>query len=179
MAEYSDKELLELYRKGDNKNYAFNLIVRAYQERLYWLIRRTLQNHEDANDALQNTFVKAWKGLPKFREESKLYSWLYRIAVNESLTIAAKNSKRRQEPIEEHHHSGSSNNEDPTSEEIQLKLEKAIATLPDKQRVVFHLKYFEEKKYDEMAEILDTSVGALKASYHHAVKKIEHFLVSN
>jgi RNA polymerase sigma-70 factor (ECF subfamily) len=136
-------------------------------------------SHEDADDILQNTFVKAWRSIGKFREESSLYTWLYRIATNESLTFI--NSNKRKSFISMNNTSEFLMNNlisDPYVEgdEIQLKLQEAILKLPEKQRLVFNMKYFDEMKYDQMSEILDTSVGALKASYHHAVKKIEEFI---
>lgn len=177
----TDQELITLFKEGDNPNYAFNLIVRKYQERLYWMIRRIVQDHDDADDVIQNVFIKAWKALPKFREDANLYTWLYRIATNESITFINKRKKDLFKSIDDPSvqivEKGNLN--DPSGDEIMSRLEAAIATLPEKQRMVFHLKYFEEKKYDEISDMLDTSVGALKASYHHAVKKIEVFLTSD
>ncbi len=181
MEHYSDKELLEKF-KGEAPSYAFNLIVRKYQERLYWYIRRVVIDHEDANDVLQNVFLKAWKNLHSFREDANLYTWLYRIATNESLTFLKQKARRQHLSTDELQHQLAGTLEsDPhySGEAIQKKLDQAILTLPEKQRIVFTLKYFEEKKYDEMALILNTSVGALKASYHHAVKKIEKYLTSH
>ncbi|MFT7611611.1 MAG: RNA polymerase sigma factor (sigma-70 family) [Parvicellaceae bacterium] len=177
----TDQELLKLFKEGDNPNYAFNLIVRKYQERLYWMIKRIVNDHDDADDVLQNVFIKAWKALPKFREDANLYTWLYRIASNESITFINKRKKDLFTSVDDPsiQLAEKSNLNDPTGEEILQKLESAIATLPEKQRIVFQLKYFEEKKYKEMSTILDTSVGALKASYHHAVKKIEFFLTEH
>jgi len=177
----TDQELLKLFKEGDNPNYAFNLIVAKYQERLYWMIRRMVNDHDDADDVIQNVFIKAWKALPKFREDANLYTWLYRIAANESITFIKKRKKDLFTSIDDPSVQiiEQSNLNDPTGDEILQKLESAIATLPKKQRLVFHLKYFEEKKYTEISSILDTSVGALKASYHHAVKKIELFLTEH
>ncbi len=154
-------------------------LVAAYSERLYWQIRKMVLSHDDANDILQDVFVKAWTNLENFRGDAKLTTWLYRIAINESITFL--NKKRSQNNI--------SIDEDDSflinvlesddyfdGDEAALQLQKAILTLPEKQRLVFQMKYFDEMKYDEMSEILGTSVGALKASYHHAVKKIEKFL---
>lgn len=182
MEHYSDEKLLDLFRDEKSRNYAYNLIVRKYQERLYWHIRRMVISHEDADDVLQNTLIKAWKGLDKFKAESKLYTWMYRIASNESITFLNKKKKRFFIPINNIEHELSEHLEGDASysgDEIQLKLQKAILTLPEKQRLVFNMKYYDEMKYAEMAEILETSVGALKASYHHAVKKIEKHLTSN
>lgn len=182
MTDYSDKELVSIFRENDRRNYAFNLIVRKYTERLYWHIRKLVISHDDSDDVLQNTFMKAWKGLDDFREDAQLYTWLYRIATNEALTFL--NQKRRKfflplVDVERQLSNSLETDEYFSGDELQLKLQKAILTLPEKQRVVFNLKYFEEMKYEDMAEILDTSVGALKASYHHAVKKIEIYIKEN
>jgi RNA polymerase sigma factor (sigma-70 family) len=182
MGEYSDKELLNMYRNGDSRSYAFNLIVRKYQERLYWHIRRIVIDHDDADDVVQNVFIKAWKGLTNFREEANMYTWLYRIATNESITFLKKKKKDLYVSLDESAHQAaiaSTGQNYYSGDEIQLKLQQAILQLPDKQRLVFNMKYFEDKKYDEIAAILGTSVGALKASYHHAVKKLEKFLTSD
>lgn len=181
MEHYADDKLIELFRT-ENPNYAFNLIVQKYQERLYWHIRRMVIVHADADDVLQNTLIKAWKGLPKFKEKAQLYTWLYRIATNETITFLNKKKKKFFIPLVdvENELSNSLESDDfYNGNEIQLKLQKAILTLPEKQRIVFNMKYYEEMKYEEMSKILDTSVGALKASYHHAVKKIELFLTSD
>jgi len=182
MEHYSDDKLLDMFKDQKSQSYAYNLIVRKYQERLYWHIRRMVIVHEDADDVLQNTLVKAWKSLEKFKAESKLYTWLYRIASNEAITFLNKKKKRFFIPINAIEHELSEHleaDESYSGDEIQLKLQKAILTLPEKQRLVFNMKYYDEMKYNEMAEILDTSVGALKASYHHAVKKIENYITSN
>ena len=180
--EISDTELLQLFRQEDSRNNAFNLIVKKYQERLYWHIRKIVLDHDDTDDILQNTFLKVWKGLDSFREDAGLFTWLYRIATNESLTFLNKKKKKMLTPIADVDYQLSNNLESDeyfNGDEIQLKLQKALLTLPEKQRVVFNMKYYEEMKYEEMAEILDTSVGALKASYHHAVKKIEKYLIGD
>ncbi len=178
MSDYSDKELLTLFKDKEKRNYAFNLIVRKYQEKLYWHIRKIVIKHDDADDILQNTFIKIWKGLDGFREDSKLYTWLYRIATNESLTFLKQKKTKYLLPIVDYENQLKDtleSDEHFNGTEIQLKLQKAILNLPEKQRVVFNMKYFEEMKYDDMSKILNTSVGALKASYHHAVKKIENY----
>ena len=182
MTEYTDKELLQIYRDRERRHYAFNLIVRKYTERLYWHIRKLVINHDDSDDVLQNTFIKVWNGLADFREDAQLYTWLYRIATNEALTLL--NQKRRKYflplvDVERQLSNTLETDEYFSGDELQKKLQKAILTLPEKQRVVFNLKYFEEMQYEEMSEILDTSVGALKASYHHAVKKIEKYIGEN
>ena len=175
--EVTDQEIIETYKKG-NQDLAFSQLMTKYQERIYWHIRRMVLKHDDANDIIQNTFIKAWKGLEKFREEANLYTWLYRIATNETITFINQNKKRlaqniddvaevlQQEKTDNHY----------TGEEIEIKLQQAISTLPEKQKLVFNMKYFQEMKYQDMADILGGSVGSLKASYFHAVKKIEEFL---
>jgi len=180
--ENTDKELLQLFRKAESREKAFQLIVLKYKERLYWHIRKIVIDHTDTDDILQETFIKAWSALDNFREDSGLYTWLYRIATNESLTFLNRKRKRYFLPLAdvERQLSGMIE-EDPlfTGDEMQKKLQKALLTLPEKQRIVFNMKYFDEMKYEDMAEILGTSVGALKASYHHAVKKIENFLTGD
>jgi len=182
MSEYSDEELLALFREEERRNFAFNLIIRKYQQKLYWHIRKIVIKHDDTDDILQNTFVKIWKGLDGFREDSKLYTWLYRIATNEAITHLNKIRKKNHISLDAPSNFLEEKLESDTDfkgEEIQKKLQKAILGLPDKQRIVFNMKYFDEMKYEEMSEILNTSVGALKASYHHAVKKIESFFESD
>ncbi len=170
-----DKDLLILFRDG-RREYAFGLIVKKYSERIYWHIRKMVICHEDANDLTQNTLLKAWNALPEFREESRLYTWLYRIATNEVLTFLKRKKLRNfislneiSKQLENALEADSWFNGD----KAQKALHKAILKLPEKQRLVFNLRYFEEMKYEDMSEILNTSVGALKASYHHAHSKIE------
>lgn len=182
MEHYSDDKLLEMFRDKESQNYAFNLIVRKYQEKLYWHIRRMVISHEDADDILQNVLVKAWKNLEQFKSESKLYTWLYRIATNETITFLNKKRKKFFINLNDVENELSSKLESDVyynGDEIQLKLQKAILTLPEKQRLIFNMKYYDEMKYEEISEVLKTSVGGLKASYHIAVKKIELFLKSN
>lgn len=165
-----------MFRDMDSRNYAFNLIVRKYQERLYWHIRKIVISHDDTDDVIQNTFLKVWNALDSFREESQLYTWLYRIATNEALTFLKKKRTRFFIPlgeVEQQLISTLESSANLNGDEIELKLQKAILTLPEKQRIVFNMKYYDKLKYEEMSEMLKTSVGALKASYHHAVKKIE------
>jgi len=174
-----DKDLLEKLRNKESRNYGFNLLVRAYQERIYWHIRKMVIDHDDTNDLVQEVFIKVWKNIEKFREDAKLYTWIYKIATNECLTFLTKKKKRFFLPIVDVENELSAKidtNASITGDEIQLKLQKALLKLPDKQRIVFNMKYFDEMKYDEIAEITNTSVGALKASYHHAVKKIEEII---
>jgi RNA polymerase sigma factor (sigma-70 family) len=177
--EYSDKELIALFRKIESREYAFNLIVRNYQEKLYWHIRKLLIDHHDTDDTLQNTFIKVWSALENFREDSSLFTWLYKIATNEALSFLNNKKRRFLLPlidVESQLAKKLENDEYFDGDELQMKLQKALLTLPEKQRVVFNMKYFDEMKYEEMAEILETSVGALKASFHHAVKKIEKYI---
>jgi len=160
---------------------AFRQLVSQYKERLYWHIRNMVKDHQDADDVLQNTFIKVYRNIGKFKGDSKLYSWMYRIATNEALTFLNLKAKRLQVSSKELQSNLIENIESDVyfeGEEIQLKLQKAIATLPHKQQLVFNMKYFQELKYREMAEILETSEGALKASYHIAAKKIEDYLKS-
>lgn len=179
MADATDKDLIREFKDPESRNFAFSKLVNTYQERLYWHIRRIVIDHDDADDVLQNTFIKAFKNLDRFREDSQLFTWLYRIATNESLTFLKKKKRNIFVSMDEVEHSLSGKLEaDPemSGDAIQLKLQQAILTLPTKQRAVFNMKYFDEMKYDEIAEVTGTSVGALKASYHHAVKKIEAFV---
>lgn len=163
--------------KGKERAGAFSNLVRQYQERLYWHIRKMVLNHDDANDLLQNTFMKAWNALDSFRGESQLSTWLYRIATNETLTFLSskKNSLVSAGEMEESMYQNLQADSYFNGDEAQLKLQKAILTLPEKQRLVFNMRFYEDMPYERMSEILDTSVGALKASYHHAAKKIEDF----
>ena len=180
--DYTDKELLELFRNDDSKNLAFNLIVRKYQEKIYWHIRKIIISHDDTDDVMQNTFIKVWKALDGFREASGLYTWIYRIATNEALTFLNQKNKKYFLPLVDVHKQLADTLETDeyySGDEMQLKLQKALLTLPEKQRLVFNMKYFDDMKYEEIAEILKTSVGALKASYHHAVKKIEKYLTEH
>lgn len=177
--EKDERGLIANLKNENTRERAFQTLVNLYRERLYWHIRKMLMNHEDADDVLQNTFLKVWKNLDKFREESSLYTWLYRIATNESLTFLNSARKRNSLPLNESSEFLMDNlMSDPyfDGDEVQMKLQEAILRLPEKQRIVFNLRYFEEMKYDNMSEVLGTSVGALKASYHHAAKKIEYFM---
>lgn len=175
MAERDDKDILNDFENPSLSNSAFNEIINKYKVRLYWHIRKLVINHNDADDLLQNTFIKAWKGLSSFQKESKLYTWLYRIATNESLTFLQQKKKRFFINVDDI-------NIDLESDayfdgdKAQLKLQQAIQTLPVKQKLVFNMRYFDEIPYEEMSQILGTSESALKASYHFAIKKIEEFL---
>lgn len=161
------------------QNEAFQKLLSDYQRPLYSHIRNIVLNHDDADDVLQNTFVKVFRHLKDFKGESKLFSWMYRIATNESLTFLSQKAKRggtTSEAMQTKTVESLRADDYFDGSEIQLKLQKAIVLLPEKQQLVFKMRYFEEIKYEEMSEILGTSVGALKASYHHAVKKIENFM---
>lgn len=175
----SDEDLLRLFKDKNTQNKAFGDITKKYRERLYWHIRKMVIRHEDADDLLQKTFIKAWKALENFRGDSKLYTWLYRIATNETLSFLEQQKRRNEASFQVYEQYLSQNlmsDEYFNGDHAQALLQKAILTLPEKQRIVFNMKYFDEIKYRDMAEILDTSEGALKASYHHAVKKIEEYI---
>lgn len=177
--EKNDRELISELKQENTRDLAFHRLVKLYQERLYWHIRKILLNHEDTDDVLQNTFIKVWKSIGNFREESTLYTWLYRIATNESITFLNSKKRRNLLPLNDVSDYLMENlTSDPYFEgdKLQMILQQAILKLPEKQRIVFNMKYFDEMKYEDMSKILDTSVGALKASYHHATKKIEEFI---
>jgi len=175
----SDTELLVQFRNPVTKERAFTAIIKKYQEKLYWHVRRMVIDHEDANDVLQNVFLRVWNGLENFREDSQLYTWLYRIATNECLTYIEQQKKRMSVSLDEFD-SGLSNKVRADSHfdanRLEWKLQLAIQQLPEKQKIVFNLRYYVEMPYEEMSRVLDTSEGALKASYHHAVKKIEDYI---
>lgn len=177
-----DTELLLQFRDPDTKEKAFTAIIKKYQEKLYWHIRRMVIEHEDANDVLQNVFIRVWNGLENFREDSQLYTWLYRIATNECLSYLEQQKRKSAVSFDEME-SGLSNKIiadkyfDPNK--LEWKLQLAIQQLPEKQRIVFTLRYYDEMPYEEMSRVLDTSEGALKASYHHAVKKIEDYILNH
>jgi len=177
-----DKELLELFRDPSSKEKAYTSIVRKYQEKLYWHVRRMVVDHDDANDVLQNVFIKVWKGLENFREDAKLYTWLYRIASNESLTFLEQQKKRQSVSIDDVQGGLSERliaDKDFDPSKIEWKLQLAIQQLPEKQRLVFTLRYYDEMPYEDMSRILETSEGALKASYHLAAKKIEDYILNH
>lgn len=176
---YNEKEIIALLQDPLRQREAFEQIVKEYCEQLYWQIRRMVFSHEDANDLLQNTFVKAWLNIDYFRGDAKMSTWLYRIAFNECLTFLNKQRANNQISIDEINAEMIGKLEsDPyfDGDATQKAFLKAIQSLPEKQRIVFNLKYFKEMKYEEISEILGTSIGGLKASYHHAVKKIEAFI---
>ena len=176
-----DSEILEKFSRESTRHEAFNLLLNKYQQKIYWHIRRLVIDHDDTDDLVQDVFIKVWKSLSKFRSDSQLFTWLYRIATNESITFLNRKKIRNSVSLDE------SNGLDLAEtladspyfdgDKAQMKLQKALLTLPEKQRLVFNMKYFDDLKYEEMSEILGTSVGALKASFHIAVKKIEQILL--
>ena len=176
-----DKELLYQFKDENTREHAFTQIIKKYQEKLYWHIRRMVIEHEDANDVLQNMFIKVWNALGNFREDSQLYTWLYRVATNECLTFLEQQKKRNSVFLNDM--DGLSNklrsetNFD--ASRLEWKLQLGIQKLPEKQRIVFNLRYYDEMPYEEMSKVLNTSEGALKASYHHAAKKIEEFILNS
>ena len=174
-----DKELLLKLRTPDTRNYGFNMLVRAYQQKVYWLVRKMVIDHDDADDLTQEVFIKIHKAIDNFREDSQLYTWIFRIATNECLTFLNKKKRRFFLPLEDVSKELSAKIDSApylTGDDIQKKLQKALLTLPDKQRLVFNMKYYDDLPYEDISQITKTSVGALKASYHHAVKKIENYL---
>lgn len=175
-----DNELIYQFKNGSNKELPFTAIIKKYQEKLYWHIRRMVIDHDDTNDVLQNMFLKVWKGLANFREDSQLYTWLYRIATNECLSFLEQKKRKGTERIDDIE-SGLSNTIKADSNfdanKLEWKLQLAIQKLPERQRLVFNLRYYDEMPYEEMSRILETSEGSLKASYHHAAKKIEAYIL--
>lgn len=177
-----EKEFIEKLLNPKTQNQAFKQLLHDYQKPLYNHIRNIVLNHDDADDVLQNTFIKVFQYLKNFKGESKLFSWMYRIATNEALTFLNQKAKKNNITSVELQNKTIDNLKADTyfeGDEIQIKLQKAIVLLPEKQQLVFKMKYFQELKYEEISTILGTSVGALKASYHHAVKKIEAFVTLN
>lgn len=178
-----EKKLIEQLQNPKTASAAFDNLMRAYGEPVYWQIRKLVVRHEDADDILQNVFLKAWNNLQNFRGDAKLSTWLFKIAINESINFLNKERTRNQLNVEEGDDSYLLNNiqadEYFDGDALQAELLKAVAKLPEKQRLVFNMRYYDEMKYEEISEILGTSVGALKASYHHAVKKIEEIFSEN
>lgn len=175
-------ELIARLRDPATCRDAFGEVIRLYGEPLYWQIRRMVESHEDANDLLQNTFMKAWSSIESFRGDAKLSTWLYKIAINESITFLARERKRLNLSLDDEESHLVNLIESDTfidGDELALKLRKAIATLPEKQRLVFNMRYYDDMKYEDMSQVLGTSVGALKASYHLAAKKIEQYFADN
>ncbi len=176
----TDEELVARLRDPDSRDLAFSLLIRMYRERVYWHVRKMLIDPDESDDATQNTFILVWQNIDKFREESKLFTWIYRIATNEALAHIRKKKRRGFLSMENAGAELANKVDDPacfSGNEIEKKLFKALLRLPEKQKLVFQMKYFEDLKYEEISEILGTSVGALKASYHHAVKKLEKYVV--
>jgi len=175
----AEADLVAELKDSKTQSRAFEVLINTYKQRLYWHIRRIVLNHDDADDVLQNTFIKVFRNIDGFKGDSKLYSWMYRIATNEALSFLKSKSKKQGISNEELQNQMLDNLQADVyfeGDEIQIKLQKAIATLPEKQKLVFNMKYFQELKYEEISEILETSVGGLKASYHLAAKKIEAYL---
>lgn len=177
----TDEQILSMLQQEASYEQGFRALMAAYQERLYWHIRKMVYEHDDANDVIQNTFIKVYRSIDRFEGKSKLYTWLYRIATNEAITFLNKKKKKATSSIDDEEANLSNRlkaDEYFDGDEIQLQLQLALEKLPEKQRLVFNMRYFDEISYADMAEILETSVGALKASYHHASKKIESYLRS-
>jgi len=182
MKQAEDLEILEKFANEKTREEAFGLLLKKYQQKIYWHVRRLVIDHDDADDLVQDVFVKVWKYLGGFRNDSQLYTWLYRIATNECLTFLNKKKQKNNIPLDDvAYELADKLQESPyfNGDQIQMKLQKALLTLPEKQRLVFNMKYYDELKYEEISEITGTSVGALKASFHLAVKKIESFLLKN
>jgi len=182
MKQVEDDEILEKFSNEKTRNEAFNLLISKYQEKIYWHVRRLVIDHDDADDLVQEVFIKVWKSLAKFRNDSKLYTWIYRIATNESITFLNKKKQRNQTPLDEVSEELSESlvaSSYFNGDKIQMKLQQALLSLPEKQRLIFNMKYYDDLKYDEISAILGTSVGALKASFHIAVKKIEVFMLND
>jgi len=174
----TDEQIITLCRSTSDKDRGFRLLMQAYQERLYWHIRRMVHTHDDTDDVLQNTFIKVYRNIDKYRSESKLYTWLYRIASNESIDHLKRVKRNSSQSLDDETSTAMKLSADPyfDGDQAQLQLVAAIGGLPEKQKAVFNLRYYDEMSYKDMSQVLDTSVGALKASYHHAVKKIEKYL---
>jgi len=178
-----DAQIIAMFAAESSREEAFGHLLKKYQQKIYWHVRRMVIDHDDADDVTQDIFVKVWRNLDKFREDSQLYTWLYRIATNECITFLNKKKQKYNVSLDDDSTSylaetlasGTYFNGD----KAQMKLQQALLTLPEKQKLVFNMRYFEDMKYDEISEILGTSVGALKASYHLAVKKIENFFNSH
>ena len=171
-----DHEILTKFFDPASRNLAFNQLVRKYQRKVYWHVRKMVVDHDDADDLTQDVFIKVWKHLENFRQDAQLFTWIYRIATNECLSFLGSKRRKFLLPLTDVGAELASKIEadtDLAGDEIELKLQKAILQLPDKQRLVFNLRYYDEMPYEQMSEVTGTSVGALKASYHHAVKKVE------
>ncbi|MFT5167486.1 MAG: RNA polymerase sigma-70 factor (ECF subfamily) [Saprospiraceae bacterium] len=177
----TDEQILSLLKNETSYEKGFRTLMEKYQERLYWHIRKMVYEHDDANDVIQNTFIKVYRSIERFEGKSQLYTWLYRIATNESITFLNKKKKKQTTSIDDGETNLSNRlkaDEYFDGDEIQMQLQLALERLPEKQRMVFNMRYFDEMSYADISEVLETSVGALKASYHHASKKIESYLKS-
>ena len=178
-----DAQIISMFADERTREAAFSHLLKKYQQKIYWHVRRMVIDHDDADDVTQDIFIKVWRNLEKFREDSQLYTWLYRIATNECITFLNKKKQKYNISLDEDSSSYLAETLADTSyfngDKAQMKLQQALLTLPEKQRLVFNMKYFEDLKYDEISQILGTSVGALKASYHLAVKKVESFFNNN
>ncbi|TDQ76466.1 RNA polymerase sigma factor [Sphingobacterium yanglingense] len=178
-----DAQIIAMFADERTREDAFSHLLKKYQQKIYWHVRRMVIDHDDADDVTQDIFIKIWRNLEKFREDSQLYTWLYRIATNECITFLNKKKQKQNVSLDDDNSSYLSETLADTTyfdgDKAQMKLQQALLTLPEKQRLVFNMKYFEDLKYDEISEILGTSVGALKASYHLAVKKVENFFNNN
>ncbi len=180
-AQVEDQEILSKFQDEKTRNEAFNLLLKKYQQKIYWHVRRMVVNHDDADDLVQEIFVKIWKNLLGFRNDAQLYTWMYRIATNECITFLNRKKLKNNIPFDDVSYELSESLTESAyfdGDKAQRKLQKAILTLPDKQRLVFNMKYYDEMKYEEMSDVLGTSVGALKSSFHLAVKKIEAYLLT-
>jgi len=176
-----DAEILSKFQDERTRNEAFKLLLNKYQQKIYWHVRRMVIDHDDADDLVQDIFIKVWKNLPGFRSDAQLYTWMYRIATNECITFLNKKKQKNNVPLDEVDYELAdtlSESDYFTGDQIQKKLQQALLTLPEKQRLVFNMKYYDDMKYEEISDVLGTSVGALKASFHLAVKKIEAFLLN-
>lgn len=182
MAPIEDEEILHKFSNEHTRAQAFEMLLKKYQQKIYWHIRRLVIDHDDADDLVQDVFIKVWKNLANFRNNSQLYTWIYRIATNECLTFLNKKKQKNNVPLEDVSYELADSLADSTyfnGTKAQMKLQEALLTLPEKQRIVFNMKYFDDLKYEEISEILGTSVGGLKASFHLAVKKIEAYLLNH
>ena len=177
-----DAQILSLFADPATREAGFAHLVRKYQSRLYWHVRKLVVDHDDADDLLQEIFVKVWRALPNFRQDAQLFTWIYRIATNECLSFLGSRKRQAFKPMTEATEALAARleaDEMPGADDIERKLQQAILTLPDKQRLVFNLRYYDEMPYEQMSDVTGTSVGALKASYHHAAKKIEDFMTKH
>ncbi|MFK7810047.1 MAG: RNA polymerase sigma factor [Saprospiraceae bacterium] len=174
----TDQDILNLLQNDKDAEKGFRMLMQKYQERLYWHVRRMVTEHDDANDVIQNTFIKVYKSIQRFEGKSKLYTWLYRIATNEAITFLNKRKRKQTEALDDETNRINRLESDPyfDGERATMLLHQALEQLPEKQKIVFNLRYFDEMSYKEMEKVLETSVGALKASFHHALKKVQAYL---